>query len=64
MFATLVINAVFMTVASGLMFAFRKDTRKPRGDRDRTATQAVHIPRQHEPAEKLLPGPPVLAPGR
>jgi hypothetical protein len=26
-FATLIINALFMTVASGFMFAFRGDTR-------------------------------------
>lgn len=38
MFATLVVNAVFMTVATGLMFAFRGDTRWHRGDRVRTAT--------------------------
>jgi hypothetical protein len=37
MFATLVINAVFMTVATGLMFAFRGDTRAHRGDRVGTA---------------------------
>jgi hypothetical protein len=64
MFATLVINAVFMTVASGLMFAFRGDPRRRRGDRVATATQAVHIPQQHGAVEDHPCEPSVLAPHR
>jgi hypothetical protein len=55
MFATLVINAVYMTVASAVMFALRGDTRsRPEGATPpavEPAAEAVDIPRQHGPVE-------------
>jgi hypothetical protein len=51
MFATLVINAVFMTLTSAVMFALREDTPANPDDDVPAAPAPVEIPRQHGPVE-------------
>ena len=50
MFATLVINALFMTAASGLMFVFRSDTGWRRGLPVRIAAATEPADRADQPA--------------